>query len=153
MPLLGTFAAGSIRGFGGLISAAGGGAPTTIFEMFTSTTNWTAPTGVTEIEYLVVGGGAGGACLGGGGGAGGFRTGSGFAVTPGTTYTVTVGGGGAAGLIYPAAGNAYVSIEFADAVGAEPPDHLGVIVVPSICKFATLKADELFVTENAIVIV
>jgi len=49
MPMIGTLAAGSARGFGGLISAAGGGSITT-FEMFTSTTNWTAPTGVTEIE-------------------------------------------------------------------------------------------------------
>jgi hypothetical protein len=29
-----------------------------------------------------------------GGGAGGFRTAAGFAVTAGTTYTVTVGAGG-----------------------------------------------------------
>jgi hypothetical protein len=46
------------------------------------------------IEYLVVGGGAGG--LGGGGGAGGFRTATGFAVSKGTTYTVTIGAGGPA---------------------------------------------------------
>jgi hypothetical protein len=32
---------------------------------------------------------------GGGGGAGGYRTASGFSVTAGTTYTVTVGAGGA----------------------------------------------------------
>jgi len=51
------------------------------------------------VEYLVVAGGGGGAGIynfaGGGGGAGGFRTGTGFTVSPGTTYTVTVGAGGA----------------------------------------------------------
>jgi hypothetical protein len=30
-----------------------------------------------------------------GGGAGGYRTGAGFSVTAGTTYTITVGAGGA----------------------------------------------------------
>jgi hypothetical protein len=55
-----------------------------------------APTGVTEVEYLVVaGGGGGGESSAGGGGAGGFRTGTGHPVTPGTPYTITVGGGGA----------------------------------------------------------
>jgi hypothetical protein len=50
------------------------------------------------IEYLVVaGGGGGGALAGGGGGAGGFRTASGYSVTRGATYTVTVGAGGTAG--------------------------------------------------------
>lgn len=49
----------------------------------------------TSVEYLVVaGGGGGGAANGGGGGAGGFRTGS-LSVTYGTSYTVTVGQGGA----------------------------------------------------------
>ena len=50
-----------------------------------------------SVEYLVVAGGGGGAQsgAGGGGGAGGFRTGTGLSVTAGTTYTVTVGSGGA----------------------------------------------------------
>jgi len=54
------------------------------------------------VSYLVVGGGASGgrdnssSGLGGGGGAGGFLTSSGFAVTPGTAYAITVGAGGAA---------------------------------------------------------
>ena len=60
----------------------------------TGTTSWTAPAGVTLVNYLVVGGGGGGgAFFGGGGGGGGFLTGT-LAVTPGTSYTVTVGGGG-----------------------------------------------------------
>jgi len=61
------------------------------------TTNWTAPAGVTAVDYLVVGGGGaggGGNYHGGGGGAGGFRNGTGYAVTPGASYTVTVGAGG-----------------------------------------------------------
>jgi hypothetical protein len=48
-----------------------------------------------NIEYLVVGGGgAGGTNGGGGGGAGAYRTATGFTLTTGTTYTVTVGAGG-----------------------------------------------------------
>ena len=70
----------------------------TVVQKFTASGSWTCPEGVTSVEYLVVAGGAsGGGTSGGGGGAGGFRTGTGFAVTAGTTYTVTVGGGGAGG--------------------------------------------------------
>ena len=68
---------------------------------FTSSTTWTAPLS-TNVEVLVVAGGGGGggaqyAIAGGGGGAGGYRYNSSFAVTSGTTYTVTVGSGGGAG--------------------------------------------------------
>ena len=67
----------------------------TIVQTFTATSTWTCPTGVTEVEYLVVaGGGGGGGHRGGGGGAGGYRAGTGLSVTAGTDYTVTVGGGG-----------------------------------------------------------
>ena len=49
----------------------------TIIQTFTASGTWVCPTGVTEVEYLVVGGGGGGgATIGGGGGAGGFRTGT-----------------------------------------------------------------------------
>lgn len=68
---------------------------------------WTVPAGVTNIELLVVaGGGAGGQGGGaGGGGAGGLfyygaetpAAGANYAVTPGNSYTVTVGAGGDAG--------------------------------------------------------
>lgn len=62
------------------------------------TTTWTAPTGITQTDYLVVaGGGGGGGFTGGGGGAGGYRTATGFSVTAGNLYTVTVGGGGVGG--------------------------------------------------------
>ncbi|OQB08613.1 MAG: hypothetical protein BWY21_01189 [Parcubacteria group bacterium ADurb.Bin216] len=60
------------------------------------TINWTAPAGVTLVEYLIIGGGGGGAggLGGGGGGAGGFLTGT-KAVSGGSSYTVSVGAGGA----------------------------------------------------------
>lgn len=64
----------------------------------TSSTTWTVPPGVTSVDYLVVGGGGGGGreatTAGGGGGAGGLLTSTGFAVTPGSSVTVTVGAGG-----------------------------------------------------------
>jgi hypothetical protein len=67
-----------------------------VVQQFNADGTWTCPTGVTEVEYLVVaGGGGGGRAFGGGGGAGGFRTGTGHAVTAGTDYSITVGGGGA----------------------------------------------------------
>jgi hypothetical protein len=60
----------------------------------TGTTSWTSPiTG--NIKVLVVaGGGSGGYDVGGGGGAGGVIINNSFAVTSGTSYTVTVGAGG-----------------------------------------------------------
>jgi hypothetical protein len=68
------------------------------------TTTWTAPPGVTSVNYLVVaGGGGGGQSIGGGGGAGGLLQGR-LDVTPGTSYTVTVGSGGAGGSTAGAAG-------------------------------------------------
>jgi PKD repeat protein len=87
------------------VSNAGGSSsatkPVTAYTVvsFTTigTTSWTAPAGVTSIEYLVVAGGGGGGRGGAGGGAGGFRTASGYAVIPTTSYTVTVGAGGAGG--------------------------------------------------------
>ena len=70
---------------------------------FTSSGTFT-PTATMNVEYLVVaGGGGGGGTTGGysiaasGGGAGGYRTASGFSVTSGTGYTVTVGAGGTGG--------------------------------------------------------
>ena len=61
-------------------------------------TSWTCPTGVTQVEVLVVaGGGGGGSQHGGGGGAGGVIYSSALSVTPTTVYTVTVGAGGAGG--------------------------------------------------------
>ena len=75
--------------------------PNANIAIFTSSTTWTAPTGATSVEYLVVAGGGGGGGANwngtGGGGAGGFRIGAGYSVTAGNTYTVTVGSGGNGG--------------------------------------------------------
>ena len=73
--------------------------PSTVAISFTNTGThyWTAPTGVTKVEALVVaGGGGGGNDDGGGGGAGGLLYHTAYPVTPGTQYTITVGAGGAA---------------------------------------------------------
>lgn len=65
-----------------------------IITNFSATGSWVAPTGVTSVTYLVVGGGGGGgANICGGGGGGGVLSGT-IAVTPGTTYPITVGAGG-----------------------------------------------------------
>lgn len=71
---------------------------------FTASGSWTAPAGVYTIQALAVGGGGGGGAsrnnststtsIGGGGGGGGVIDGI-FPVVPGTTYTVTIGSGGA----------------------------------------------------------
>jgi hypothetical protein len=79
-------------------------------QTFTSSSTWTAPTGVTAVNYIVAAGGGGGGsginatsngnynfCSGGG--AGGEVTRGTLSVTPGTSYTVTVGAGGDAALI------------------------------------------------------
>jgi len=62
------------------------------------TSTWTAPLGVEDFNFLVVGGGGGGgADNAGGGGAGELMEGSVSGVTPGDVFTVTVGEGGAGG--------------------------------------------------------
>jgi 3D (Asp-Asp-Asp) domain-containing protein len=77
-------------------------APNVLYYGNPGTYTWTAPTGVTSVNYLVVAGGGGGGgnfhtvATGGGGGAGGMLAGT-LSVTPGTSYTVTVGNGGAGG--------------------------------------------------------
>lgn len=72
-------------------------------SQFTSSGSWTAPVGVSSVRVLAVGGGGGGGAasttstnvaLGGGGGGGGVYDGS-LTVVPGTTYTITIGTGGA----------------------------------------------------------
>ena len=105
MPATANAAAGTITS--GACSAAVGEVLTaTISQVgsdcvirFTSGSNsWTLPVGVTSVRYLVVaGGGAGGAAGGvdgsGGGGAGGVLAGT---FTPGaSSYSITVGNGGA----------------------------------------------------------
>jgi hypothetical protein len=65
------------------------------------TTTWKVPSGVTSVDYLVVGGGGGGAngydnAGGGGGGAGMVLSGS-MPVLPGNILNITIGDGGAGG--------------------------------------------------------
>jgi hypothetical protein len=87
-----------------LVAASGGVTPKSV--EFTSTGTWTAPSNTTSIDLFLVGGGGGGggssvsgndhAVCGGGGGGGSVikRT---IPVTPGVTYTFTIGGGGSGG--------------------------------------------------------
>jgi hypothetical protein len=71
-----------------------------VTQKFTTTISagWTAPAGVTQVEVLVVAGGGGGGYgtsgRTGGGGAGGVVYNSAYSVTPGSSYTVTIGSGG-----------------------------------------------------------
>ena len=70
------------------------------YVIFLSGTNsWTAPTGVTSIDVLVIaGGGAGGSgAYSGGGGAGGIVLDTAFAVTPANSYSLSVGDSGTPG--------------------------------------------------------
>ena len=84
------------------------------------------PTAPTSVDYLVVAGGGGGGfgSGGGGGGGGGLRTATGYAVTPGSTYTVIVGDGGLASAAQgtPGAGNpsTFATITAAGGGGGAP---------------------------------
>ena len=61
-----------------------------------TSTNWTAPAGVNQVEVLAVGGGGGaGTYYSGGGGGGGVVYNGNYTVTPGNSYPITVGLGGA----------------------------------------------------------
>jgi hypothetical protein len=75
------------------VAAAGGQAQS---QLFASSGSWTCPAGVTRAKITVFGGGGGGTFSGcdGKGGLGGVGWNY-FTVTPGTTYTVTIGAGGA----------------------------------------------------------
>lgn len=93
------FLEGSLTTYG----TAGGG---TIVSTFTTSGSWTCPTGVTHVkaEAWGAGGGGGGGSApttsgnGGNGGGGGEYAAEGtLTVTPGHTYTVTVGAGGTGG--------------------------------------------------------
>lgn len=65
------------------------------------TYTWICPAGVTSVSVVCVGGGGGGSWgsgfvgSGAGGGGGALRYGNNITVTPGASYTVVVGGGGA----------------------------------------------------------
>ena len=84
------------------------------YESFATTSTWSRPYGVSQIEYLVVaGGGRGGGSqasshfAGGGGGGGGVRSGS---LTVGqSSYTITVGTGQTSGCSQGRGGNSSIS--------------------------------------------
>ena len=88
--------------------------PNVLYYGTPGTYTWTAPAGVTSVNYLVVGGGGGGGdgvptrTTGAGGGAGGMLTGT-LSVTPLTSYTVTVGAGGNPGTSPTNGGNSVFS--------------------------------------------
>lgn len=75
-------------------------------RMFTVSGTFDVPLGITKVYLTMIGGGGGGtgsltggSSSGGGGGAGAYKINHPFAVTPGGTYTVTVGAGGAGGAV------------------------------------------------------
>lgn len=72
-------------------------------NLFTSSGSLTIPDGITEVYLTMIGGGGGGGYAvssgvgGGGGGAGQCVINHRMTVTPGNTYTITIGAGGSAG--------------------------------------------------------
>lgn len=92
---------------GGTSVEVGGGGKTTTTkrEVILVSTTWTVPAGVTSINVTCVGGGAGGGLgyyfnnnnyYGLGGNAGATASGT-YTVTPGASYSVTIGAGGTGG--------------------------------------------------------
>jgi hypothetical protein len=97
-----TFSLYGISAIGGVTPKATGGTVTSDatywYHTFEMSGNF-VPNQSLSCDYLVVaGGGGGGTGRGGGGGAGGFKTGTSFSVTA-QSYPITVGGGGAVGLL------------------------------------------------------
>jgi hypothetical protein len=100
-PIVGTYTVvcNGAQGPAGPAGVAGSGF--TGMQEFTNPSNvpsrvysWTAPAGVTHVLVEMWGGGGGGGDLFGWGGTGGAYSRSVIPVTPGSVYTVTVGGGG-----------------------------------------------------------
>ena len=78
-------------------SGGGGAGGQQVVQLFTSSGTWTAPAGVTSIKAECWGGGGDGSGISGstggaGGGGGEYAAEATLTVTPGHTYTVTVGG-------------------------------------------------------------
>lgn len=98
-----TAPATTVKASGGTITSASDGY---IYHTFTGSGAFVPSSNLTNVDYLVVAGGGGGSNTGAGGGAGGLRstmyqTGGGgeleskLSLTSGTSYTVTIGAGGA----------------------------------------------------------
>lgn len=79
------------------VAIAGQSIPT--FLIFTSSTTWVCPSGVFRIKLVLIGGGGSSGAYNAGiatGGTGGTTVIKYLTVTPGTTYTITIGAGGVA---------------------------------------------------------
>ena len=63
---------------------------------YSSASSWPLPQAF--VDYLIVAGGGGGGSRSGGGGAGGLIYSTSQGLTPGSSYTVTVGAGGTGGI-------------------------------------------------------
>tara|TARA_R110000868_G_scaffold91306_1_gene253313 strand:- start:3026 stop:3859 length:834 start_codon:yes stop_codon:yes gene_type:complete len=77
-----------------VLVGSGGAAAVTGQQAYTTagTYSWVAPTGVTRVSVVAVGGGGRNGCRSAGGGALGYK--NNYSVTPGSSYTVVVGAGG-----------------------------------------------------------
>lgn len=87
-----------VMGSGGGSSGGGAGSNSVsdgASRIFTASGSWTAPAGITSVDVAVWGGGGGsGYYSGGAGGGGAYSRKNAISVTPGNSYTVTVGAGG-----------------------------------------------------------
>jgi hypothetical protein len=91
-----------------IFPAAGGGV-NQYTQTFTSTGTWTAPSTCNSVDVFLVGGGGGGGSVKtsasavnfvtGGAAGGGATVRKTISVTPGTTYTITIGAGGTGGTV------------------------------------------------------
>lgn len=130
----GRTASGAVGGGGGSSggSASPGSTPVgtgaTVFTA-TGTTPWTAPAGVTQVYAECWGGGGsagtGGPSTNGGGGGGGEYAAAFITVTPGNSYNVVVGPGGAAVSGSTVSGNSGSSSTFTGDAGASVTAHGG----------------------------
>jgi hypothetical protein len=85
-----------------VVTPVGSGSPVVTLLNTLGFAKWNPPTGVSSVNYLVVGGGGGGGGsydngAGGGGGGGLALSGLNYSVSSATTYVMTVGDGGAGG--------------------------------------------------------
>jgi hypothetical protein len=87
--------------------STGGTSKTQITAIFKATGSWLCPAGVTQVEVILCGGGGGATGLNGASGNRNGGSGSVFyeflTVVPATTYTITIGAGGAGSLNFFAA--------------------------------------------------
>lgn len=99
----GTAHRGGGGGGGGVGNPGGAGSSGRVvvywgYAVFNSSSTFTVPSGVTEVNYfMAAGGGSGGDTAGGGGGGGGVLTDTNFSVTPFASLPVVVGAGGLTG--------------------------------------------------------